>query len=50
MQKILSGETAAPRFAALQALEKLFMSENDGCNLVKEEAVKYGAAGCDYSV
>lgn len=41
VQKIFSGETTAPRYATLQALEKLFMSENDNDDLVQEEAAEY---------
>lgn len=41
VQKIFSGETTAPRYATLQALENLFVNENDNCNLIREETAEY---------
>lgn len=43
VQKIFSGETTAPRYATLLALEKLFTEENKCDFLVREEALNYCA-------
>lgn len=42
-QKIFSGETTAPRYTTLLALEKLFTEESKCDFLVREEALNYCA-------
>lgn len=41
VQKIFTGETKAPRYATLKALESLFMYENIDYGTVQEEAAEY---------